>query len=241
MPSASFHDFYFGDLQSVYALCVVPALLLVWLILAPAGRAAARSPDPAVRFIRRYCLFLGVETILDPIATGPLTRFLGASDTAVGTAILLAFVLLGDFRVYLLMFRLPHPERGLAVAIREAATWTLLVPITAYAVNRALHAAAGELPSQTLWLVYEVAFLGVALWMRLHAIAAWTQPGQEPLRRGLRAVAGYVAVYYALWALADVLILVLGLDAGWAVRVVPNQLYYSFFLPFVFFRLAARR
>jgi hypothetical protein len=51
-----------------------------------------------------------------------------------------------------------------------------------------------------------------------------------------------VAAYYGLWAAADVLILC-GVDAGWPVRLVPNQLYYGFFVPFVwrgFFRGRAR-
>ena len=66
-------------------------------------------------------------------------------------------------------------------------------------------------------------------------------PNDPERRRGLQAVAGYVALYYALWALADVLILVFGLDAGWLLRVVPNQLYYAFWLPFVWFQLASLR
>ena len=46
---------------------------------------------------------------------------------------------------------------------------------------------------------------------------------------------GYLAAYYGLWAAADVLILS-GVDAGWPVRLVPNQLYYGFFVPFVWWR-----
>ncbi len=37
------------------------------------------------------------------------------------------------------------------------------------------------------------------------------------------------------------IILVFGLDAGWALRVIPNQLYYAFYLPFVYFQLSSRR
>ena len=55
---------------------------------------------------------------------------------------------------------------------------------------------------------------------------------------GLRRVLGYVAVYYALWASADVLILYGGLDVGWLLRVVPNQLYYAFFVPFAWWTLS---
>jgi hypothetical protein len=30
-------------------------------------------------------------------------------------------------------------------------------------------------------------------------------------------------------------------DAGWALRVLPNQLYYAFFVPFVWWRMRSRQ
>jgi len=45
---------------------------------------------------------------------------------------------------------------------------------------------------------------------------------------------------YALWAAADLLI-VAGFDAGWAVRLVPNQLYYAWYVPFVYWRFFSSR
>ncbi|MEN8159516.1 MAG: hypothetical protein ABFS41_05515, partial [Myxococcota bacterium] len=53
-----------------------------------------------------------------------------------------------------------------------------------------------------------------------------------------RAVLAYAAVYYALWAACDVLILA-GVDAGWLVRCLPNQLYYGLTVPFVWWRFFA--
>jgi hypothetical protein len=47
-------------------------------------------------------------------------------------------------------------------------------------------------------------------------------------------VLAFAATYYALWAFADALILA-GFDAGWALRMLPNQLYYALSVPFVFF------
>ena len=66
---------------------------------------------------------------------------------------------------------------------------------------------------------------------RLHALA---EAGVTTL-----SVATYAAVYYALWATADVLIQVLDLDVGWALRVIPNQLYYAFYVPFAYLRYFA--
>ena len=56
----------------------------------------------------------------------------------------------------------------------------------------------------------------------------------------LQGALSYVAVYYGLWAAADALILLGGLDAGWLLRALPNQLYYAFWVPFVFFTFLRR-
>lgn len=251
-----FLEFYRSNLQSVYALCVVPLLFLAWLLLSPAARADGSA---AGRFLYFYGLVFAVETVVDPIATGPLIRWLGAAESGLGTAIPLVFVLLGDFRVYLLIFGMARlansaapvglarlassaaPERRLAPAFVQAAGWTMIVPVVAYTLNTALHRAKPDMPEQTIWLFYELAFLGIALWLRSVGIARLVPAPDSGLRRGLEAVAAYAAVYYTLWAAADVVIMVFGLDLGWALRVIPNQLYYALFLPFVYFQLSSRR
>ena len=53
--------------------------------------------------------------------------------------------------------------------------------------------------------------------------------------RLVRALLAFAAVYYALWAASDVLILA-GVDEGWLLRCVPNQLYYGLTVPFVWWR-----
>jgi hypothetical protein len=236
----TFAELYKSDLQSVYALLVVPLVFLAWLLFSPRARAAAQGSEAWQRFLYAYSVFFSLETMLDPIATGPLVRWLGAGDTGLGTGILLTFVLLGDFRVYLLLFRLGRMDRPFANVLLEAAAWTFLVPVVAFAVDSALHAAKPDLPEQSIWLVYELAFLSVALWLRSGGIARLFPSLDGATKNGLEAVATYAAVYYALWASADVVILVLGLDAGWALRMLPNQLYYAFYLPFVWLILVER-
>ena len=67
------------------------------------------------------------------------------------------------------------------------------------------------------------------------------EPFDGPIAlRYLRAVLAYVAVYYALWGIADVLILA-GFDAGWGLRILPNQLYYSFWVPVAWTWFFSRR
>jgi hypothetical protein len=237
---STFAELYRSDLQAFYALWIVPALFLTWLLATPSGRSAATSADPDVRFVYGYCLVFAIETIVDPFASGPLLRALGASDGALGTVVLVAFVLLGDLRVLLLLFRLASPDASLAVSIRAAALWTLLVPLFAITTRELLAAALGGLPPQAVWLIYEIGFLALALWLRERGLPAWVAADDGRRLAALRAVAGYVAVYYGLWVLSDVLILGFGLDLGWALRIVPNQLYYAFYLPFVYFQLSSR-
>jgi hypothetical protein len=117
---------------------------------------------------------------------------------------------------------------------------TLIVPLVAVGVEAALRARNPDLPSQSIWLTYELAFLAVALVLR-NGIVPTRVPAAEPrLRTYLRTVLTYVAVYYALWAAADGLILA-GIDAGWALRMIPNQLYYAFWVPFAYGTFFARR
>jgi hypothetical protein len=43
----------------------------------------------------------------------------------------------------------------------------------------------------------------------------------------VRAVSWFVLLYYALWAATDAILLATGADFGYALRVIPNLLYYG--------------
>lgn len=225
-------DFYRSDFQSAYALWPVPALFLLYLL----ARWRQTGGSAEARFVRLYCLVFACETILDSFATGLLSRWLGFAGTGAGTALLVFFVLLGDFRVLLLLQRLARPERPLAGCAGDAALWTLPVPLAALAIDAILPALVGPLPEQTIWLVYELGFLALALFLRVVLLPDWVDDRGRARLAYLQSIVTYVAVYYALWAIADVMILVLGLDLGWGLRAIPNQLYYSFYVPWVYFR-----
>jgi len=224
VPGGTWKAVYDSDVVATYGLVVVPALFLLWLL---AFSRPAR--DPVGRFVRAWALVFTLETIADPLVTGLGVRWLGLEG--VYDLILIPFVLLGDFRVFLLVAFLRAPERGIRPALGEAAAWTLVVPVAAWAGTAALQGTWRVVPSTTLWLVYETAFTVLALGLRRWLV---------PAHRYLRAVLAYVATYYALWAAADMLILA-GLDVGWALRLVPNQLYYGFWLPFAYVQFFSRR
>lgn len=233
MP-ASFQALYASELQGTWAQLPVPALFLVYLAVAGRRRAATCGRHGA-RFVLGYCVLFALETLLDPVLGGPVARGLGLSSAA-QSALVFAFVWLGDFRVTALVFglsRLPWPWL-------RAAVWATLVPCVDLGLYFGLlRSLWPDLPGQVLWLVHETAFLALALWLRgaLLPRAPFEEP--EPARHFLREALAYVAAYYALWAASDVLILA-GLDLGWALRMLPNQLYYAFWTPFVFFRFTAR-
>jgi hypothetical protein len=233
VEAASWHAFYRSDLQSLYALVALPAAFLVYL--AARGRErAARSGDPQARFVWLWSLAFAAETIADPVATGPLARGLALSDAA-QEKVMLGFVLLGDWRVLLPVFALAAGPGRRAPAFAKSAALTLVVPIGAYLVDAGLRLGWPALPGQVLWLVYETGFLALALALRAVALPRLAAGAAPRVRRVLRALLAWAAAYYALWAAADALILA-GFDAGWGLRVLPNQLYYAFTVPFVFFR-----
>lgn len=197
----------------------MPFAFLVWRgVAAPAGSGALPDAKP---FVVAWSGIFALETMLDPVATGPLAKALGSERAS--TALGLVFVLIGDFRIWWLALGLRAPRRGLGPALLATAA----VPVFAWLVTQALGFACGALPGQALWLVHESAFVALA------AFVARRQA--DPF---VRALLAYAAVYYALWAASDVLILA-GVDEGWLLRCVPNQLYYGCTVPFVWWRFFA--
>lgn len=214
--SSIWASFYASELQGVWLLSVPPVLWLAWMLLGTPPSTPGAEPR-AAGFVRVWALVFTIETILDPLLI------------ALAGVPMLPFVLLGDFRVFLLLFGVARPESSSWPAIGKAALWTTFVPIVAYGGWTALDRSVGPLRPQSLWLLYELAFLALALWMW----RVWLPRQQARAAGYLGAVLCYVAAYYALWATSDLLILA-GVELGWLLRVVPNQLYYVFWVPVAF-------
>jgi len=234
MGFESWRAFYLSDLQAVWSLLPLPAACLLFLLVSRRARAAAARSSEA-RFLRLWALLFSFETLLDPLVGGKLAPWLGLSGGAL-TAVILAFVLLGDFRVYwlVLAFALGDVRRSAWIA----ALVTPAVPVLAFAGERLARAFAPDASGVRLWLIHELLFTGVALglrslWLPRRAAAA-------PELAFLRGVCAYVALYYGLWAVCDALWLLLDLDAAWGLRALPNQLYYACFVPFVWLTYSRR-
>src|SRR5262249_48844309 len=124
---STWRELYDSDLQGLYALLVVPTLFLLYRLVRGQPRGAR---TPAGAFVDGYCIVFALQTLLDPLITGSLIRALGATEGPAATVTLALFVLLGDFRVYLLVFGLIAlaRQRAWTAAVRPAVAWTLVVP-----------------------------------------------------------------------------------------------------------------
>ncbi len=194
MSFESWAAFYASDAQAVYAPLVAPALFLLVRLVARSPSRPGVAPESA-RFVRVYAVVFAVETLLDPLATGPLVRAAGLYGGSGGRAVLLPFVLLGDFRVFLLVFALAAPAAGVARAAGAAGLATLVVPAFALGANAALEWIAGDLHENSIWLAYELSFVAMALYLRFRFVPAHVGADRPELRGYLRAINGYVAIY----------------------------------------------
>lgn len=225
---------YQSDAQSVWALWALPLAFLLYRGVLALRKSAPRdgAVPAAARFVDLFALIFAVETLLDPLSTGPLLHSLGMADSAAGSAIAFLFVYLGDFRVFLLLFGVAALFRGEPIPWRRAAGFACIVPLFAGSVYAAAWGILGEASIGWLWMSYEAAFLGLILVLSPR-IAGNLAPAAASFTR---FVGFYVAAYYALWLAADVLIRLGDVDAGWLLRILPNQLYYAFFVPCIWWR-----
>ena len=207
--------------------------LFFWLAAALFVLAlAARLP-----FLAGFLVAFTFEIAADALATGALSPI--PKDAPWGTPVAVAFVILGDFRYFLLVerYRAGSERRSAGAVFGSAAAWAFLVPVASFALRSLVPSLAA--PVRVTFLTYELMFLVLALVLRF-AVLPRTAAGAAPdVRRWLFEITVFEIVQYALWASADVLILS-GVPQGFLLRLVPNAMYYAFFLPFVFVRAPER-
>ena len=204
-----FESFYAGPLQH-------PGLLWIAAGLAIALCLFRRGLHPSMR---RYCVLLGLLSLLDAWLTANHVYGLGALPPALAGGVPLFFVLAGDFR-YLLVITAGTPDGRLEPTRRSllsAAALTVLVPVLTQIVLTVLPEPMRG--ARVMFLIYELSFVGLTL-----ALLRW----HPSARSGwIRSVSWLVVLYYGLWAAADAIILRTGSDLGHLLRVLPNVLYYG--------------
>ena len=193
--------------------------LLLWGAALLAGAWALTRPGLAPS-LRRYCGVLLVLSLLDAWLTARHVYGLGELGGAATRLVPLFFVLAGDAR-FLVLLGIARRGGGIEIDGRRlliAAALTLVVPLFSQTVMALLPSTPGG--ARVLFLVYELAFAALTV-----ALMRW-HPG---LREApwLAPVSRFVVLYYLLWASADAILLATGFDLGFALRVVPNALYYG--------------
>lgn len=191
---------------------VLTGTLVAWLWL--------RAPKGPLRWV---LLALAAETLLDAFFTGKLSPL--PADPALGQAVGITFVILGDLRFFLLLERFRSPTATWRSAFFRALAWSFVVPVLqALAVMALPQVFDAQRP---IYLVYEALFC---------ALAAGLLVARYPSRQPNGALGWYATrltlfflVQYGLWVLSDVLLLS-GFEGAWALRLVPNTLYYGLFL-----------
>jgi hypothetical protein len=192
--------------------------LLLWIV-GVAQLAFVATHRRTSRSVRTFGAVFGVVSLVDAWLTAEHVAGFGSLGPVLGVAIATAFVVVGDFRVFLFLAsaradgRIAPEWNG----VTRAVAWSLIVPLSTALVRRLLPDAPWR--AQATFLIYETAFTALMVGIRLAAGAA------KP--RWNRRVVDFVIGYYALWAVADAIILGVHLDVGYLLRVVPNVLYYG--------------
>ena len=161
--------------------------------------------------------------IIDALCTGGLVPIPHASVW--GQLVPVFFVVQGDARFYFLLANRRFSRRKTLLLALLAG---LFVPLCSYALQTLLPEL---LPTRRhLFLTHELLFCGVALSLlwRLRSVAKSPSP---PRLKWQRRLCLFELLQYGLWVLSDVLILC-GMDIGFALRLVPNLMYYVLFVPF---------
>jgi hypothetical protein len=181
--------------------------------------------------LRGFLQVFGLAILADCTLTGgwsPIPQ--GAPG---GTAAAVLFVILGDLRYLLLAEGLRRGDGPGKRALLRALPLSLLIPALAFGARLALPSTFA--PARPFFLLYELLFFALAL---LHGLWSLRRIPAGAPSSFLRDLMGFELTQYGLWALADVLILT-GVGEGHLLRLVPNAMYYAFFLPFVWWRSPA--
>lgn len=171
-----------------------------------------------------------VEIALDAWLTGSISPIHAPPE--LGWVVPVVFVILGDLR-YFLVVEACAPKPVVWRAALVSTGLALIVPVTTQVARAFIRRVHDD--ERVNYLVYELLFFTLAVVFRLVVVPKRT-PDSDPERRALaRRVTEFEIVQYGLWACADILILAGLQGPGYALRIVPNVLYYVGFLFFVWF------
>jgi len=184
--------------------------------------------------------YVGLFTLLavaDALRSGPwspLHLLASPWEDLIG----LGFVLLGDFRYFLVVERFTSRPSSKALDPTTPKAWAAAIGLTMIVSGISLvltKAMPDRFAGRWAFLGWELMFIVLAVVLRFVVLPRRLAAAPEAVRKWLFEVTHFEIATYALWALADIIILA-GADAGFALRIVPNVMYYGLFVCFVAFR-----
>lgn len=198
--------------------------ILLW-VAAGLGLVAALARRGVHGSVRRVAIGMALLAALDAWLTSSVVPGLGALSGSTAKYVGLTFVILGDLRYLALREAMRDGQLQLTRrGAMRALAWAFVVPVLVQLVTFVYeYDGVTQMEGRLLFLLYEVCFLALLFRRRRY------------VRRGLAGddlrwhgrVTRLVAAWYGLWVLADLVIHFAGLDVGYAIRVVPNLLYYG--------------
>jgi hypothetical protein len=202
---------------------------VAWLAVAVGAFALASRQ----RFLVGYLILFGLEMAADALASAPFTHL----PSGAATVLAVAFVIAGDFRLFLVVERCVSPSKRTWGGVLRPLGLSLVVPIGSTAIRLLVPAVAAT--GRLQFLAYEGLFVVLALAMRFVVLPRRLADRDAETRRWALDLTTFVLVQYALWVLADLLLLG-GFAPAYALRIVPNLMYYALYLPFVYARAPSR-
>lgn len=176
-------------------------------------------------------------TFLDGLRAGEWLR-LGGKGHAIYEPFTYLFILFGDLRYFLLMYRYGKHHDLAEDRASPAKTWLAilgwtLAPTILLFLGGQIIPDAFSVPRH-IFLVYELIMFCAAIVFLNLLLPSWFR-GEKyaDTHTWLRRVTFVELAHYGLWALSDVLILS-GYDLGYALRFVPDTIYYTFFIVAVY-------
>lgn len=184
-------------------------------------------------FLPAYLVLNLAITCADAVVSG-MWGNMGGQSSALYTPLTFFAIVAGDWRVYWLMRReasadAQHPWGGWQAAA-IAFILCFIPSLGVEALGRAFPAAFAD--SRVLYLSYELLALGMMTALQGIWLGGWLVKRSPGRVAWARRVLAFAQAQYALWALADMVILS-GYPQGFLLRIVPNIMYYALFLPVV--------
>jgi hypothetical protein len=182
-------------------------------------------------FLYGYLLVFLVCILADATCTGAFSPV--PPNTPAYTASSVIFIILGDMRYFILGERVSRLEEPLRRTLRFSVPVSFLIPVGTEIMRQTMPIMQND---RVLYVVYEGAM--VFLVLGLDRFRFGPRARQPELARYIHRVSLLFASGYFGWAACDVLIL-LDIELGHLLRIVPNVMYYGAFLVLVFVRAPA--